>query len=421
VGPVLLPVPSNNWGCPVLQHELRIALISTDFPPLKTSAAVQLRDLADAFRALGHNPTAVVPGELEGKSYELIEYSGVEVLRLAAPPTRRSSKLGRAIAECLLPFVMLRKLRLSPLRSRPWDVVVWYSPPIFFAPLVWTMRRKSRRCRTYLILRDIFPEWALHLGLLARGPAYYFFKGVALLQYSVSDVIGIQTDSNRDFLPNWLKRDRKRIETLHNWLAKTPIKACSINLEKTSLAGRTIFAYVGNLGIAQGVEFILETAAFLNGSQDVGFLFVGRGSEFGRLKEASLARGLDNVLFFDEIDPAEIPALLAQCHVGLVALHPAHKTHNVPGKFVSYVRYGLPVLARLNADSDLEQLILTSGVGEAYVGDSVAEFSRLVEKMAKDDFGRKRMSERGLDLGEHMFSPERAAQQILHSALDESD
>jgi len=67
------------------------------------------------------------------------------------------------------------------------------------------------------------------------------------------------------------------------------------------------------------------------------------------------------VLFYDEIDPDEIPGLYAQCHVGIVALDPRHKTHNIPGKFLSYMQSGLPVLASINPGNDLVELIQRSG------------------------------------------------------------
>jgi hypothetical protein len=119
------------------------------------------------------------------------------------------------------------------------------------------------------------------------------------------------------------------------------------------------------------------------------------------------------VLFFDEIDPSEIPGLLEQCQVGMVALHPHHKTHNIPGKFVSYVQYGLPVLARVNAGTDLEKLIEEQGVGKVYSGSSVFELKRLAEELADNENLRRSMSERGRKLGAHMFSPDSAARQIL--------
>jgi hypothetical protein len=108
--------------------------------------------------------------------------------------------------------------------------------------------------------------------------------------------------------------------------------------------------------------------------------------------------------------------LLAQCHVGLVALHPKHRTHNIPGKFVSYVQYGLPVLARVSAGTDIARLIDERGVGKVYVGDSVVELRRLAEELVEDEDARAAMSERGRDLGRVMFSPAAAARQVISSA-----
>jgi glycosyltransferase involved in cell wall biosynthesis len=335
---------------------------------------------------------------------------GIEVLRVAAPPTRAQSFVHRALAEMWLPFAMLRNVRKSPFRSAKWDLLVWYSPPIFFGPLIWALRRTSG-ARTYLILRDIFPEWAVDLGLVRKGPVYIVFKAVAALQYAVAEVIGVQTPSNLAYLSGWTSPNRC-IEVLHNWLTVTPDVGCSIAVEKTVLAGRKIFVYIGNMGIAQGMDIFIELIQSLRHRDDIGFLFVGRGSEFAKLEAEKASRELNNVLFFGEIDSSEIPGLLAQCQVGLVALHPDHKTHNIPGKFVSYVHYGLPVLARVNAGTDLERIIEDNGVGKVYVGNSVDELKRLAEELADDDAMRHAMSELGRELGARMFSPAAAASQI---------
>ncbi len=311
-----------------------------------------------------------------------------------------------------LPFAMMRGIRSSPFRSAKWDALVWYSPPIFFGLLIWVLRRSSG-ARTYLILRDIFPEWAADLGIIRKGPAYLLLKAVAAFQYAVADTIGVQTESNLAYLPNWKKSKGRRIEVLHNWLATTPDIGCSIQVARTPLAGRKIFVYIGNMGVAQGIEILMDMIQSLRHRDDIGFLFVGRGTEFSRLESERMSRDLNNVLFFDEIDPSEIPGLLAQCHVGLVALHPDHRTHNIPGKFVSYVQYGLPVLARVNPGTDLERLIEDSGVGRVYAGSSVDELKKLAEELADDDALRSAMSERGTRLGRSMFSPEAAARQIV--------
>ena len=121
---------------------------------------------------------------------------------------------------------------------------------------------------------------------------------------------------------------------------------------------------------------------------DVGFLFVGRGSDAKRLAADAAARGLNNVLFHDEINPDEIPALYAQCHAGLVALDPRHKTHNIPGKFLTYMQSGLPVLANVNAGNDLANVIRQEQVGQVCESNQPAELLnlayRLLEQIATD-------------------------------------
>jgi glycosyltransferase involved in cell wall biosynthesis len=356
----------------------------------------------------------IVPSPTASQLWKVEPHDGVDVLRIATPPTRRASLVRRALAEMWLPFAMMRGIRRSPLRSARWDVLVWYSPPIFFGLLIWVLRRASG-ARTYLILRDIFPEWAADLGIIKKGPIYLLLKAVAAFQYAVADTIGVQTESNLAYLQNWTKSKGQRIEVLRNWLATTPDVGCSIQVARTTLVGRKIFVYIGNMGVAQGIQILMDMIHSLRHRDDIGFIFVGRGTEFAKLESQRVSRDLNNVLFFDEIDPSEIPGLLAQCNVGLVALHPDHKTHNIPGKFVSYVQYGLPVLACLNRGTDLEKLIENSGAGRVYVGSSVDELKILAEELADDNALRSAMSERGTRLGQSMFSPEAAAKQIVGS------
>ena len=103
-----------------MSRSLLIALISTDYPPLRTSAAVQLRDLAQQFAALGHRPVVIVPSAVSDKPWTVEQLAGVEILRVAAPPTRAPSFVRRALAEMWLPFAMYRNIRKSPFRRAKW-------------------------------------------------------------------------------------------------------------------------------------------------------------------------------------------------------------------------------------------------------------------------------------------------------------
>jgi hypothetical protein len=117
--------------------------------------------------------------------------------------------------------------------------------------------KRQNACQSYLILRDIFPAWALDLGLIRKGFAYYFFKVFERFQYSVADCIGVQAIGSLDYFKSWPSFSKKRIEVLQNWLSPKPLTHCSVNVSSLPVANRKIFVYAGNMGIAQGMWDLL--------------------------------------------------------------------------------------------------------------------------------------------------------------------
>jgi hypothetical protein len=126
-------------------------------------------------------------------------------------------------------------------------------------------------------------------------------------------------------------------------------------------------------------------------------------------------RGLTNTLFFDEIDPEEIPGLLAQCHIGILALDPRHKTHNIPGKFLTYVQAGLPVLARINPNNDLVELIEKERLGCVDVELSIDSLQKLAESMVDGARDGEPVADRGRAVARQLFSPATAVSQIVRA------
>lgn len=391
---------------------MRIALIADVFPPLRSSGAVQLRDLSLELVRQGHQVTVMIPAPELNQPWQLEDMSGVEVLRLKAPRTKDMGYVRRTLGELLMPFMMLGSFRKSSLAKVRWDGVVWYSPSIFLGPMASALKKPSN-CRSYLIIRDIFPEWAADIGLMGRGLPYHFFKAVARYQYSVADVIGVQTPGNLSYFQGWASRPGRQLEVLQNWLADAPDRGCTISLADGPLAGRTIFVYAGNMGEAQGMGVLIDLAERLHNRRDIGFVFVGRGSEVQRLRADARVRGLDNVIFYDEIDPSEISGLYAQCDVGIVSLDPRHKTHNIPGKFLSYMQSGLPVLASINKGNDLEELIDDEGVGRVCTTHSADDLQHMAQDLLLEIAKNKQIPERCRILSEKLFSPEAIVKQIM--------
>lgn len=391
---------------------MRIALIADAFPPLRSSAAVQLRDLSEEFARQGHEITMMVASPELEQGWKLEEWRGVQVLRLKTPRTKDMNYMRRTLGEFMMPYAMLRQLRHSPLANEQWEGIVWYSPTIFLGPMVKALKHQSK-ARSYLIIRDIFPEWARDMGLIGPGLPYMFFKAIAKRQYAVADVVGVQATGNLAYFEEWRREYPQRsVEVLQNWLYPAQVRGCSIDVSQSTLAGRKIFVYAGNMGVAQGMDVLLDLAEHMREREDVGFLFVGRGSDAQRLRDDARVRGLDNVLFHEEIDPDEIAGLYEQAHVGLVALDPRHKTHNIPGKFLSYMQSGLPVLAVVNAGNDLMHIVADRGVGAACADRDAAVLadhaSLLISQIGSD----KDYAARCRQLANELFAPQVAVNQI---------
>lgn len=377
---------------------------------------MQLRDLSREFVRQGHQLTVLLPAHDQHEPWRLEQFDGVQVLRLKAPKTKDVGYFRRTLAELAMPFAMLRNLKRSPLANSRWEGVVWYAPSIFHGPLVSALK-KSSKCKSYLIIRDIFPEWAVDMGLMGRGLPYRFFDAVARYQYSVADVIGVQTPGNKTYFDQWQQQPNRRLEVLQNWLDEPTQAKCPIRIDETPLAGRKVFVYAGNMGVAQGMDILLDLAEKLLVRPDVGFLFVGRGSEAARLKAAAQTRQLHNVVFFDEIHPDEIPDLYAQCTVGIVALDPRHKSHNIPGKFLTYMQSGLPVLANVNAGNDLAKMIRDKQVGQVCESNSIDELLHLTHTLFATVHAEEELPNRCKQLFAREFAVRKTVQQITASLV----
>ncbi len=391
---------------------MKLALVTVHYPPIKSSCAVQMEDLAREFLNQGHNPVVITPDHELKESWTRENHDSIDVYRLKCPIIIDINNFRRAINETLMPFIMLNNLRKSPLNLSSFDGVIWYSPSIFFGPLVWYLKMKSS-CKTYLILRDIFPEWAIDLNLMSKSPIYYFFRFIAKLQYFIAHTIGVQSKSDLNYFGK--RPEKKKTEVLSNWISEGNVEESSINLNLSILKERKILIYVGNMGVAQGLQFILDLVLSMKNKSEIGFVFVGRGSMVDSMKQFIKEHSLENILIYDQIPSAEIQNLLGQANIGLVSLDSRHKAHNIPGKFLSYLKAGLPTLAKINKDTDLEEIIDIKKVGKVYTGDSVKEFEEILEGMINSEDSLFLFSKNSKVLAVNEFSSFKAAKQIVSS------
>ena len=123
-------------------------------------------------------------------------------------------------------------------------------------------------------------------------------------------------------------------------------------------------------------------------------------------------------MFFDEISPSEIIDLYSQCTIGLLALAPNHKLHNIPGKFISYMQNGLPCLAVVNDGNDLNKLIDKYQVGQVVDTRNFVKIVKAFQKLLEDCDKDAGISRRCLNMFNERYSASKAVKQIT-SNLDQ--
>ena len=396
---------------------MKFAIITDSFPPLKNSGAVQVRDLSLEFARQGHEIVVITPSSEISTSYLLEEVDRVQTVRIKVPKIKDIGYFRRAIGEYIMPFIMIRNLKRNFLIENKMNGVITYAPSIFLGPLAKMLKRESD-CKNYLIIRDIFPQWAVDIGLISNlGLPYLILKIIERYLYSTADIIGVQTPANLKYFNENVVFRTGHIEVLQNWLAVNKSKTCRIVIGKTKLKERKIFVYAGNMGVAQGLSVFIDLADSLSTQKSIGFLFVGRGNAVVSLRQAVKARALDNIIIYDEIEPQEIHALYQQCDVGIISLDKRHKTHNIPGKFLSYMQSGLPVLAAINSGNDLEHIINSNKVGCVSTNHSVDVLKKLVEEILENVLSDDGTKNRCLQLYKDMFSPKKAVEQIINGLV----
>jgi glycosyltransferase involved in cell wall biosynthesis len=251
---------------------------------------------------------------------------------------------------------------------------------------------------------------------MRRGrPAYFFFSNVARYQYGVADRIGVQSPGNhRQFRERYPKYAEK-VEVLWNWRA-TPVQATS-GLPFPVPKDRVVFFYGGNLGVAQGVGHLIALARWANARGDAHLIIVGSGMGYARLRRTIDEEQLRNITLSPPVPQDQFDHLLGLSAVGVVLLDTALRTHNIPGKLVSYAMAGKPILADVNASTDLIDLLQVHRAGLVTCGDET-EFLANARRLAEDPELRGILGTGALHLARSQFSVERCVAQLLRLGDD---
>jgi colanic acid biosynthesis glycosyl transferase WcaI len=279
--------------------------------------------------------------------------------------------------------------------SRP-EFIIAVSPPL---GLALTAAFLSRLWRVPYVfdVEDLQPDAALELGMMSDGALIRFLYRVERLGYERAALVSTLTEGMRHRITE------KGIDPAK--VVLFPPRADSSLFDVRSrcdtgdfrhrykLQGKRIVSHSGNMGVKQGLEVILEAAERTRSRHpEIQYLFVGDGAMRARLEERARARELSNVLFLPLLERNEFHRMLAATDIALVTQQRVVSNIVFPSKTVTLLCAGCPVIASVNAESEVARAVLDSGGGEVVEPENGEALTKAIERLSQSPETLARMS-----------------------------
>jgi len=337
------------------------------------------------------------------------DLNGMKILRAYTYPALHRSFVWRVIA--FLSFMITSMI--AALKAGPFDVVMGTSPPIFQCVSAWLVAR-ARRCPFLLEVRDLWPEFAIDMGIMKNRFLIILSRWLEKFLYGSADHIVVNSPAYRDYLLE------KGVAALKITLIPNGVDTGMFGdhsegncvRQQLELHGKFVVTYAGALGMANDIPTILRAAKRLSNCLAVHFLIVGDGKERSNLETLAQSMGLENVRFLGAHPKKEIASILAAsdaCTATLMDIPMFRTTY--PNKVFDYMAAGRPII--LGIDGVIRQVVEAAGCGIFVTPGDDARFAQAVKELEANRDRAIAMGTAGLRYVAEHFDRNKHANQFI--------
>ncbi len=349
-------------------------------------------DLMRKFHKEGHELYIVYPFERrDGKPTSLEEIPGVHYLGVRTLNIQKTNVIEKGLGTVLVESQFKRAID-KYFKHESFDLILYTTPPITFPNLIGDLKKSNPKAVTYLMLKDIFPQNAVDLGMFNKSGLFYkYFRSKEKKLYRNSDFIGCMSPANVDFVVrNNPEVDMTRVEVCPNSLELVHEGKVYNRREETLRRygihqDRPIFVYGGNLGKPQGIDFLIDALAANSKREDCHFLIIGDGTEYVKIESWIQEMGPKNVTLIKRLPKEEYDELASYCDVGLICLDHRFTIPNFPSRLLAYLENHKPVVVATDPNSDMGPIAQQNGFGYWCESNDVAAFKECIDKMLSSD------------------------------------
>lgn len=349
-------------------------------------------DLMREFINRGNEVYIASPTERRfGKKTHLIEKGLCHILKIKTLNIQKTNVVEKGIGTLLLEWQFDKAIRKYWGNVR-FDLVLYSTPPITFNKVIERVKNRCG-CRSYLMLKDIFPQNAVDLGMMKEGSLLHrMFRRKEERLYEISDRIGCMSPANCEYVikhnPNV---DSAKVEQCPNAVMPVEIVPLSTDERNQLLAqlniptDKTLFIYGGNLGKPQGIDFLLKVIEANEQNTDSYIIVVGSGTEYERMERWFDKVKPRNAKLIAALPKTEYDKLICACNVGLIFLDSRFTIPNYPSRLLSYLENRMPVLLATDENTDMGRIAEKEGFGLWCKSGDLSRFMANMKKLSTDN------------------------------------
>ncbi len=359
-------------------------------------------DLMREFIKRGNDVYIASPTERRfGKPTHLIDSPNCHILKIKTLNIQKTNIIEKGIGTLLLESQFDRAIR-KYWGNVNFDLILYATPPITFNKVIERVKRRCG-CRSYLMLKDIFPQNAVDLGMMKEGSFLHkMFRRKEGRLYQISDKIGCMSPANCEYVIKHNPTvDSAKVELCPNAVEPTEIKPLKAEERESVLkkygisTDKTIFIYGGNLGKPQGIDFLLKVIEANEKRTDSHIVVVGNGTEYPKIQAWFEENNPMNATLLSALPKADYDRLVIACNVGLIFLDPRFTIPNFPSRLLSYLENSMPVLLATDVNTDMGGIAERKGFGLWSQSGDLPRFLDNMMNLAKDKNRIKEMGEKG--------------------------
>ena len=355
-------------------------------------------DLLRKFSEEGHVVTVVCPTERrEKQSTTLIKEGSNTILKVKTLNLQKTNIIEKGLGTLAIEYQFLNAIK-KHLKNNKFDVVIYSTPPITFSKVIQYIKKRDN-AYSYLLLKDIFPQNAVDMQMMKEnGLLHKLFLQKEKKLYAISDTIGCMSPANK----NYILKDNPEIDSSKVEVNPNSIQPIAFNQtleEKNSIKSKyglpldqKIFVYGGNLGIPQGLEFLLETITKVK-KEKAFILIVGSGTMYSKMEKWFQKEQPSNAKLLGCLPKNDYDKLLGACDVGLIFLNKNFTIPNFPSRLLSYLEMRMPVIAATDTSTDIGQIIEESNCGKWVLSGDIEKMHKIINTFVtynSNDFEQKK-------------------------------